>query len=649
MPENDTVETLPEYTVTGDKGDKSYIKTNYPSSGKLGGLTSGQWAKALATFGSVVQLVGGGLMALKGVDPAQVDLGALAEELFGIQRDLLNNILKAEGEEGELRKSYEALRSELDTQNLDEVLSRWEKFQPQMDRIAQRSRDSEVKAIHKTMSDSVNVYEDALKGTEAGQRYYGAQTALEAMLPGAVRDTERSSVSRGGDFDDSPAVREGEITQPGLIAQPDIPRTPGAPPGAQNVQVVEARIDPATGLPYDIKTRTDTGAYEGLLSTPASFSGSPDLGPSTFNVNPSQFPEAYAPTGGGGGGAGGGTGGGGAQGFGYAPFGNLGGRILPGLESAAMTQPFRPLLGSLNQQAMFPGVSPITQSLFQGALEELPLGGALTPGQQRDIEQQSFEIAERQGNLRSRPAAFAALLNTDQAKQIRQRERQTYAAGVNQMAQQEQERNRSLALNVEGLNQSTLGQDRDFGLGVGKLLGGLNLAGQELGQRGGIAGVELGQMAQRIEQDRINQARNFMLNSMSPFSQAAQLVNPAQSLNIQGTSGIGLGGNLQQQTMARPPATPVLFPRYAQEFLSPFGQRNLMNEQQAGQTSFSTLGDYVGGAGSMARNLMNSFFGPSSSWWGPSYNSAYQFDGGGQAGADLAAQNAVSTIGNRLI
>ena len=608
--------------------------------------------KLLALGSFLVSSLFGGKHAIEGVDAAQIDMRALASDLFGIQSDMLDKILEAEGGERKLRESFEKLRQDLVADNFGSGLDTWGKLQPQIDKIIQVSRGTELEGRLDEMKRLGGAFEDAAASTVPGQIFNEHLGNLRAANQQAMQDLSRtfgqpqvpvasadpympafgSPTDEVIDIEEEPYIDpqvarflegEGEVAKLHQ-AMSDNPNW-GIAQGTEGYQLGQefgggiitgftpegAPIQSGNATPETLNALRDYVAGEGPIAEylaqqeideAGQTYGDPGVAGTAPNRpwNRTQDPQFFAQQGGGGGGFRGGGGGGGSPYFGASPFGNLGGRILPGLESAAMTQPFRPLLASLNQQALYPGVSPITQSLFQDALQELPLGGALTPGQQRDIEQQSLELAERQGNLRSRATDFAVLFNTDQAKQVRERERQNYAASVNEMAQQEQERNRQFGINVEGATQSALGQDREFGLGVGNLLGGLNLQGQELAQRGGIASAELGQMAQRIEQDRINQARNFLLNSASPFAQAAQAVDPSQLLAMQGTTGVNVGFPYQQMIMGQQPAGPALFPTYD---MSPLAQRMYEADTAARMESYRARGDYYSGLGSGAGRL----------------------------------------------
>lgn len=121
-----------------------------------------------------------------------------------------------------------------------------------------------------------------------------------------------------------------------------------------------------------------------------------------------------------------------------------------------------PLLDYLNMSALTAGHSPLRDELEKQALAELKLGGQISPEAARLGEQQVRQSWSDRGLLYSNPAVSAELLNRDYLSQARLRDRQQFGALAQGIGQNEDTANRNFGIGVQGANEASQGNWRNF-------------------------------------------------------------------------------------------------------------------------------------------------------------------------------------------
>lgn len=111
------------------------------------------------------------------------------------------------------------------------------------------------------------------------------------------------------------------------------------------------------------------------------------------------------------------------------------------------------LLQHMNRDALTDGTSDINTRLHDSAMSELDLGGTLSPDEIRNIQQDSRAGYSARGMLGSDASIIEEAMNLGVARKARERERQKFAADINELLLGEQSRDRGFAADVEGLNQ----------------------------------------------------------------------------------------------------------------------------------------------------------------------------------------------------
>lgn len=129
-----------------------------------------------------------------------------------------------------------------------------------------------------------------------------------------------------------------------------------------------------------------------------------------------------------------------------------------------------PLLGKLNTDAMGDGMSPINQRLMGLAMGELDKGGALSPDEQRQIQQNARGMASARGLYGSDMAGIDEIMNLDAAQRQRLYDRAGFAGGIERGLEAEQTADRGFATSVEGLNQGADANARSTVLGASSAL-----------------------------------------------------------------------------------------------------------------------------------------------------------------------------------
>ena len=104
------------------------------------------------------------------------------------------------------------------------------------------------------------------------------------------------------------------------------------------------------------------------------------------------------------------------------------------------------MLGQMGKESQF------TPVLDQQAMQELKLGGQLTPEQERMAQQSSRAAYAARGQAMSNPSAIAEVMSRDQMSQQRLRERQQIATGREAVGLQQTQQNRQYALEAGRLS-----------------------------------------------------------------------------------------------------------------------------------------------------------------------------------------------------
>ena len=372
-------------------------------------------------------LIGSASTVAEGVDVTEIDLRELAEEVFGIESDLLPQIAE---KEAELAPLFQKIRNDLVAGNFQSTVDTWKRLQPQIDEITSdsitRQRLSQLGDANLAGGTFQNLY----TSTEAGQGFADSIGLLQGAQRRAAQDAGIDTPGTGVSPDYR--YREGRhaLNPFGGLGRGtfgDIRRGVGAGP---QYGFAQPGFDPIGS----------TGAFNPFLGYGQDFLSQFSAGAAGQPGNPFSSLRYDSPLA--------------LRRGSSSPYGGPGRDVFPFLAQQATQIPDRPLLEQLTGQAQAAGISPITQTLLEQAQSELELGGQLSDQEVRDIEQQQFALAERSGRTRGRAADFAALFNTDAARRIRERERQGFASGVNQQRFSEQEANRAFGQGVVGLGES---------------------------------------------------------------------------------------------------------------------------------------------------------------------------------------------------
>jgi len=123
-----------------------------------------------------------------------------------------------------------------------------------------------------------------------------------------------------------------------------------------------------------------------------------------------------------------------------------------------------PLLDLLNRAAIAQGAnnSPLYDQLAQQASSQLALGGALSPDEQRLVDQGTQSAFASRGLLMSNPAIFQQALDRTQYSQQRLNQRQQFAQGVDQLGLQEAQQRQQFQFGTQAANQAALANRQGF-------------------------------------------------------------------------------------------------------------------------------------------------------------------------------------------
>jgi hypothetical protein len=143
-----------------------------------------------------------------------------------------------------------------------------------------------------------------------------------------------------------------------------------------------------------------------------------------------------------------------------------------------------PMLDYLNAQAFNAGPSDLRTELERQALYELQLGGELTPEEERLATQQARGAYGDRGMLYGNPAIGAEVLNRDAMSRARLDQRRQFGALAQGIGFNEDQGNRQFGLNVQGQNEASQGNFRNFLLGSSQAT--LNPQLQMLSQRASV-------------------------------------------------------------------------------------------------------------------------------------------------------------------
>lgn len=132
-----------------------------------------------------------------------------------------------------------------------------------------------------------------------------------------------------------------------------------------------------------------------------------------------------------------------------------------GIQSQA-NQANTPLLQDLNMQAINAGPSDLRTALQNSAMYQLSLGGSTTPEEQRDATQAADAGWSARGLINSNPAVAAEVLNRDALSNQRLQQREGFAQNAQQLGLAEDTANRQFGVSVQGANEASTGNFRNF-------------------------------------------------------------------------------------------------------------------------------------------------------------------------------------------
>lgn len=129
---------------------------------------------------------------------------------------------------------------------------------------------------------------------------------------------------------------------------------------------------------------------------------------------------------------------------------------------ASQNQANTPLLSQLNYQALTAGPSDLRNALQNSAAYQLSLGGSLSPEQQRMADQSAAQGWADRGLANSNPAVAASVLNRFNISNQLLQQRQGFAEQAQGIGQSEDAANRGFGTAVQGANEASTGNWRNF-------------------------------------------------------------------------------------------------------------------------------------------------------------------------------------------
>jgi hypothetical protein len=185
------------------------------------------------------------------------------------------------------------------------------------------------------------------------------------------------------------------------------------------------------------------------------------------------------------------------------------------------------------------GPTSIEQALFDQGQADLALGRSLSPEQMRDAAQSARQAFAARGLGTGLGAASAELLNRDRYATEREAQRRQFAAGANQMREENVMNRRDAAGRLGALGGGLLGE-----AGASRQRGGLMMTQIDPYARAIDGGLALGQSAQQYG---LNAAGNQFNRGLDLFSNASTFnVNRQDNLltNYQNMQGAIRGANM---------------------------------------------------------------------------------------------------------
>ena len=196
----------------------------------------------------------------------------------------------------------------------------------------------------------------------------------------------------------------------------------------------------------------------------------------------------------------------------------------------------RGVIGEELQSASEP--NQIEAELQRQAQDELALGRALSPEEQRNATQSARAAMAARGMATGNAAVGAEILNRDAFAQQRLDQRRQFAAGVNQMDLARRQRRIGLAGAYGDLDPFRQGMGPAFGLGMQTLSTTAGQAGQVFGnsltQSGNVASFNTNMAVSN---------RNAILNNNAAMQAAAMQAGANNQAGMFGMAG-GIGGGL---------------------------------------------------------------------------------------------------------
>lgn len=113
------------------------------------------------------------------------------------------------------------------------------------------------------------------------------------------------------------------------------------------------------------------------------------------------------------------------------------------------------LMAALQKEALGAGASPLEAELNRQALEDLGLGGQLSPEEMRTATQAAREGFSARGMVLGRPAVLAEALNRNQFATARQAQRRGFAGNVEELSLRRRAADRGFLGNVAQLQSGT--------------------------------------------------------------------------------------------------------------------------------------------------------------------------------------------------
>src|SRR5215510_1089420 len=252
-------------------------------------------------------------------------------------------------------------------------------------------------------------------------------------------------------------------------------------------------------------------------------------------------------------------------------------------------------------------LDPLTQQLKDTASSQLALGGQISQQEAQDFAQQARAAFSARGMMQSNPSVAAELLNRDVYQQQRLHQRETFASGVSQLADQQAQERMANAMGWTQADLQATMANQQAAAQMTQGIAGLNQA--QIAAQSGLQQAIAGNLAQarQTQAGLLQQATGaFQTGMQQAAGLQGSILDELYRQQAAGTSGLQYLGGVGQSYMNSILGTPVQGPNLAQlgyganvygtggpDLFQSSGVLSLMNQNQMAQMNATAQANMV--------------------------------------------------------